>query len=81
MTITRFPLALTLVLLVSGIPSSVDAQPAADFYKNRQMRPIVGHAVGNDYDIGSEEAHPEFAVTISGQSTPLGGCDAAGCTT
>src|SRR5215218_6814149 len=44
---------LLVLALASGASSSVCAQPAADFYKSRQMRLIIGHAVGNDYDIGA----------------------------
>ena len=69
MMTTRFPLALALVLLVSGMPSGSDAQPAADFYKNRQMRLIVGHAVGNDYDIGARLLAKYLQKHIPGQPT------------
>ncbi len=69
MTITRFLFALALVLLVSGMPSGSDAQPAADFYKNRQMRLIVGHAVGNDYDIGARLLAKYLQKHIPGQPT------------
>jgi tripartite-type tricarboxylate transporter receptor subunit TctC len=41
--------------LASGIALGADspaaAQAAQDFYKNKQIRMIIGHAVGNDYDL------------------------------
>ena len=40
-------------LVFACLSSSAWAQPAAEFYKNRQMRLIVGHSVGNDYDVGA----------------------------
>src|SRR5262245_21888321 len=41
--------ALALVCATSAAP----AQPAAEFYKGRQLRLITGHQVGNDYDVGA----------------------------
>jgi tripartite-type tricarboxylate transporter receptor subunit TctC len=70
MTVKRFPLEL--ILPVSGLPSSIDAQPAADFYKNRPMRLIVGHAVGNDYDIGARLLAKYLQKHIPGQPTIAG---------
>jgi tripartite-type tricarboxylate transporter receptor subunit TctC len=40
-------------LSISALSISVLAQGAPDFYKNKQIRLIVGHAVGNDYDVGA----------------------------
>jgi len=39
--------------LACGVSSSAFAQGAQDFYQNKQLRLIVGHAVGNDYDVGA----------------------------
>jgi tripartite-type tricarboxylate transporter receptor subunit TctC len=52
MTTRRHALALVLAL-ACGAASQATAQPAEEFYKGRQMRLIVGHSVGNDYDVGA----------------------------
>jgi tripartite-type tricarboxylate transporter receptor subunit TctC len=39
--------------LACGVSSSAVGQGAQDFYQNKQVRLIVGHAVGNDYDVGA----------------------------
>ncbi len=67
MTIRTYSLAAALAL--AGLSSNVDAQPAADFYKNRPMRLIVGHAVGNDYDIGARLLAKYLQKHIPGQPT------------
>ena len=66
MTIRTPALALIIAL---GTASSAYAQPAAEFYKNRQMRLIVGHAVGNDYDIGARVLAKYLQKHIPGQPT------------
>lgn len=38
--------------LAVAVSSSAFAQPAADYYRGKQIRMIVGHPVGNDYDLG-----------------------------
>jgi len=38
--------------LAAAMSSSAFAQPAADYYRGKQIRMIVGHPVGNDYDLG-----------------------------
>jgi tripartite-type tricarboxylate transporter receptor subunit TctC len=44
---------LTIALgLAAGTCFHASAQPAQDFYKGKQLRMIVGHPVGNDYDLG-----------------------------
>ncbi len=43
------PLAFCLAV---GASTVAFAQPAADFYKGKQIRMIVGHPAGNDYDLG-----------------------------
>ena len=45
--------ASAVLAMACGFCSGAFGQPALEFYKNRQMRLIVGHAVGNDYDIGA----------------------------
>ena len=66
MTIRAYLLALA---LAGGLWSNVGAQPVADFYKNRQMRLITGHAVGNDYDIGARLLAKYLQKHIPGQPT------------
>ena len=66
MTIRAYLLA---VALAAGVSSGLGAQPAADFYKNRQMRLITGHAVGNDYDIGARLLAKYLQKHIPGQPT------------
>jgi tripartite-type tricarboxylate transporter receptor subunit TctC len=38
--------------LLLALLGSAAAQPAADYYRGKQIRMIVGHPVGNDYDLG-----------------------------
>jgi tripartite-type tricarboxylate transporter receptor subunit TctC len=38
--------------LASGAAAQVPVQPPEDFYRNKQVRLIVGHPVGNDHDVG-----------------------------
>jgi tripartite-type tricarboxylate transporter receptor subunit TctC len=45
---TVFAAAFWVALAATG----AQAQPAAEFYKGKQVRMIVGHAVGADYDLG-----------------------------
>jgi tripartite-type tricarboxylate transporter receptor subunit TctC len=55
--------------LVCAASSGAYAQSAAEFYKGRQMRVIVGHAVGNDYDIGARLLAKYLPKHIPGQPT------------
>jgi tripartite-type tricarboxylate transporter receptor subunit TctC len=55
--------------LVCGGLGPVAAQPAVDFYKNRPMRLIIGHAVGNDYDVGARLLAKYLQKHIPGQPT------------
>ncbi len=48
--VRNLPVALC---LAAGVSLHAAAQPAQDFYKGKQIRMIVGHPVGNDYDLGS----------------------------
>ena len=43
------------------------AQPAAEFYKGKQIRMIVGFASGNDYDIGARVLARHLSKHIPGQ--------------
>jgi tripartite-type tricarboxylate transporter receptor subunit TctC len=38
--------------LAHGVATPTLAQTATEFYKGRQMRMIIGHPVGGDYDVG-----------------------------
>jgi tripartite-type tricarboxylate transporter receptor subunit TctC len=42
------------------------AQPASDYYRGKQIRMIVGHPVGNDYDLGSRFLAKYLARHIPG---------------
>ena len=44
-----FPVA---CCLLAGATGFALAQPASDYYRGKQIRMIVGHPVGNDYDLG-----------------------------
>ena len=43
---------LTALCVAQGLASSASGQAAPDFYKGRQVRMIIGHPVGGDYDVG-----------------------------
>jgi tripartite-type tricarboxylate transporter receptor subunit TctC len=43
---------LTALCVAQGLASSAFGQAAPDFYKGKQVRMIIGHPVGGDYDIG-----------------------------
>ena len=49
----RLLVGIPALALACCLSANAHGQGAADFYKNRQMRLIVGHAVGNDYDVGA----------------------------
>ena len=44
---------LAAVVLSLGLPLAAQGQSAQEFYQNRQIQLIVGHEVGNDYDVGA----------------------------
>jgi tripartite-type tricarboxylate transporter receptor subunit TctC len=68
--VTRTDLRAAVLALAFGlVASAVQAQPAADFYKNRQIRLIVGHAVGNDYDVGARLLAKYLQKYIPGNPT------------
>jgi len=43
------------------------AQPSSDFYKNKQIRMIIGHPVGNDYDLAGRFLARYLAKHIPGE--------------
>ena len=58
-----FPIAFGLVVVASA---AAFAQPASDYYRGKQIRMIVGHPVGNDYDLGSRFLAKYLAKHIPG---------------
>src|SRR5262245_1016471 len=64
--ITERAVALTLALSFAAI-SAAHGQPATDFYKGKQLRLIVGHQVGNDYDIAARLLAKYLPKHIPGQ--------------
>jgi len=48
---------------------NVHAQSAQDFYKNKQIRMIIGHQVGNDYDLAGRFLARYLAKHIPGEPT------------
>ena len=40
------------LVLAGGVSFSAAGLGAQDFYRNKQIRLIVGHPVGNDHDVG-----------------------------
>src|SRR5690242_5607711 len=57
-----FALAFTVVAI-----SAAHSQPATDFYKGKQLRLIVGHQVGNDYDVAARLLAKYLPKHIPGQ--------------
>ncbi|MEA2936558.1 MAG: hypothetical protein QOC56_62 [Alphaproteobacteria bacterium] len=55
--------------LCLAMSSAAQAESAQDFYRNKQIRIIVGHAVGNDYDIGSRLLAKHLPKHIPGRPT------------
>lgn len=50
-----------------GAPMSAFGQTAPDFYKGKQVRMVIGHPVGGDYDIGGRLLAKHLARHIPGQ--------------
>jgi tripartite-type tricarboxylate transporter receptor subunit TctC len=50
-----------------GIAFDAHGQAAQDFYRNKQIRMIVGHGVGNDYDLATRFLARYLARYIPGQ--------------
>jgi tripartite-type tricarboxylate transporter receptor subunit TctC len=63
---TAYCFATVLCLAVSSVARGESAQ---DFYRNKQIRMIVGYAVGNDYDIGSRLLAKHLPKHIPGRPT------------
>jgi tripartite-type tricarboxylate transporter receptor subunit TctC len=47
----RIGAGLVILLIASALPSIAQAQPAAEFYKGKQIRIVVGSTSGGDYDV------------------------------
>jgi tripartite-type tricarboxylate transporter receptor subunit TctC len=60
----RLVAAATLVLALS---SGAQAQSAPEFYKGRQLTLVVGHEVGNDYDVGARLLAKHLSKQLPGQ--------------
>jgi tripartite-type tricarboxylate transporter receptor subunit TctC len=45
-------IASLVLCLLAGASAAAIAQPTPDYYQGKQIRMIVGHPVGNDYDLG-----------------------------
>jgi tripartite-type tricarboxylate transporter receptor subunit TctC len=55
--------------LASGISLPALAESAQDFYRNKQIRLIVGHPVGNDHDVGGRLLAKYLSKHIPGRPT------------
>jgi tripartite-type tricarboxylate transporter receptor subunit TctC len=55
--------------LACGVAFGAYAQPAQDFYRNKQVRLIVGHPVGNDHDVGGRLLAKYLSKHIPGRPT------------
>lgn len=56
-----------LVLAVTSASEQVRANDVEDFYRNRQVRIVVGNAVGADYDLGARLLARHMSRHMSGQ--------------
>jgi tripartite-type tricarboxylate transporter receptor subunit TctC len=52
-----------------GAASAAAGQTAPDFYRGKQLRMIVGHPVGNDYDLGARFLAKYLVKHIPGEPT------------
>jgi tripartite-type tricarboxylate transporter receptor subunit TctC len=52
-----------------GVSSGAHAQAAQDFYRNKQIRMIIGHPVGNDYDLAGRFLARYLGKHIPGEPT------------
>jgi len=55
--------------LLAGATAAALAQPAPDYYRGKQIRMIVGHPVGNDYDLGGRFLAKYLSRHIPGNPT------------
>jgi tripartite-type tricarboxylate transporter receptor subunit TctC len=71
----------TALALTLSLPVAAHGQSAQDFYKSRQIQLMVGHEVGNDYDVGARllarhlskhlPGHPAVVVQNQPQASGL----------
>src|SRR5256885_11189264 len=52
-----------------GSPSGVHAEGSQDFYRKKQIRMIVGHEAGNDYDLAARFLARYLTKHIPGEPT------------
>src|SRR5882762_9545614 len=62
---------MTALGLACGLSLSAYGQGAPDFYKNKQIRLIVGHPVGNDHDVGGRLLARYLGKHIPGQPSVI----------
>ncbi len=55
------------LVLGLGVSATAHSQTAQEFYKNRQIQLMVGHEVGNDYDIGARLLARYLSKHLPGQ--------------
>jgi tripartite-type tricarboxylate transporter receptor subunit TctC len=65
------PGRLAAVLALVCASSGAYGQPAQDFYRNKQVRLIVGHPVGNDHDVGGRLLAKYLGKYIPGGPTMI----------
>jgi tripartite-type tricarboxylate transporter receptor subunit TctC len=58
---------LVALIAVLGAASGASGQSASDFYRGKQLRMIVGHPAGNDYDVGARFLARYLAKHIPGE--------------
>ena len=57
-------------MLVALFPTvCLQAQTALEFYRNKRIRMIVGHAAGNDYDLAARFLACHLVKHIPGEPT------------
>jgi tripartite-type tricarboxylate transporter receptor subunit TctC len=62
--------AITAILLTSCMSLAISDQASAqDFYKNKQIRMIIGHSAGNDYDLAGRFLARYLTRHIPGEPT------------
>src|SRR5262245_52180504 len=54
-----------------SIASDAVAQAPEEFYRNKQVRLIVGHPVGNDHDVGGRLLAKHLTKYIPGRPTVI----------
>jgi tripartite-type tricarboxylate transporter receptor subunit TctC len=55
--------------LAAAAPCGAGAQPGPDFYANKQIRMIIGHPAGNDYDLAGRFLAKYLVRHIPGEPT------------